>query len=353
MDCCLKKVWGCVLALALFFVFSQFIFPGLVSRLEQTVRDEFQLEKDAVVAVRQGSAFDAVQGRFRFLMLKADAAVIDGLPVEDLLLRSDDVTIDVWRSLTGGDVEITGMGRSFIEFRVAEQPLVDRWAPELASKNLQKPELTLDDGLAKVSAVFSIGPLEPRVAVSGKIEPTGDGEVRFSASNIEIAGADINMSAISSAFKTLDPVVDLGQLQLDVNISKITVDDGYIYIAADSTATGTAASQPADEGNEAELNEQGGLLERFKKISQVDHEERVQQLEQLYEELKQQGVSTAEQVREYAQRQLAGWEDEYHWLLEELNRVVEDQIAALEAGEDKAESDEQNAEQDPDTSGEE
>ncbi len=154
--------------------------------------------------------------------------------------------------------------------------------------------------------------------------------MRFSASNIEIAGADVNMSAISSAFKTLDPVVDLGQLELDVNVSKITVDNGYIYIAADSSATGMAASQSEDAGNEAELSEQGGLLARFKKISQVDQEERAEQLEALYTELKEQGVTTAEQVKEFTQRQLAGWEDEYRWLLQELNQVVESQLSRLD-----------------------
>jgi hypothetical protein len=353
MECCLKKAWGCVsslivLALVLYLVFTFFFVPGMVNKLEQTVRDEFQLDETAVVSIRQGPAFNAIIGRFEFLMLKADVATIDGMAIEDLLLRADDVKVDPWQSLSGRTVEITEIGSSFIEFRVGEQALVDRWAPELATKNLTEPELTLDDGLARVSAIFSIGPLKPRVGVSGKIEPMGDGEVRFTASNVEVAGADINLSVINNAFKTLDPVVDLGQLELDVNVSRIKVDDGYIYLTADSSSTGYIEELPGEDGEEpGDIDQQGGLLERFRQISQAGHEDRMDQLGQLYGEMKEKGVSTAEQVREFTAKHLAGWEDDYRWLLQELNEVVESQLAALDEKEaESADSDSEAGEQD-------
>jgi hypothetical protein len=276
MGCCLRRIWSClvtvvVLLLIGYLGFKFLLIPVVSSKLEQTVRDEFQLDDDAVVVIRQGPALNALRGKFDFLMLKADNAVIDDLPVEDLLVRADAVTVDIWQSLTEQRAEITGLGEGFIEFKVAEEPLAERWADELAKVNLDKPELTLDEGFAKVTALFALGPLKQKITVSGKIEPTAEGEVRFSASGLEVAGAELNLSVLNNAFKTLDPVVDLGQLQLEVDITKVTVDDGFIYVAAESGAGGAAAGADETAGTD-DIEATGGLAERLRKISLVDQQ---------------------------------------------------------------------------------
>lgn len=344
MNCCLKKVWGCVsalivLLLVLFFGVSYFVVPSVVNKLERTVREEFQLDKSSVVAIRQGSPLNAVQGKFDFLMLKADTAEVDHLAVKDLLLRADDVKLDLWSSLTGGKAEITGVGHSFIEFKVGEQALVDRWAPDLAEKHMTEPELSLHDGVADVSVLLGIGPLHTRVTVTGKIEPTGDGQVRLSVTKVSAGGVDVALTAINNAFKTLDPVVDLGKLQLDVNINKVVVEDGYIYIAADSEPPEAIEGHAYESEGTEDIEKQGGLLDRFRQISMVDKQERIEQLKELYGEMKKKGMSTAEQVNEFANKHLAGWKDDYRWLLEELDQVVESQLQTMNKDDSSAKAD--------------
>lgn len=276
---CFGKLFGCLfslLALAALLVAALYlwVFPKLDTIFADSVRREFMLPPSSTVTMTRGTLLDTLQGKVPAMLVEAEEAKIEGLVVEDVTLKAEDVSFDLPLTLATGNAEWKNMSSGRLEFKVSEAALKERWAGELEDRGLKKVEVKLSGGEVSLSGLLDAKIFELRVGAKGKVKVDGTDRIVFEPSALELGGADFGVEQVKSIFAALTPVIDLGSLKLGVGVEKMEPRDGYLFVVArsmqldelsrkmqdkqagaeagDDTAGSKAGDETADEGTDKE-----------------------------------------------------------------------------------------------------
>ncbi len=271
---CINKLLNTLLAIIALLVIAlalawYFLLPKLDVLLADAVRREFILPPTATVLIERGSIFDTLEGQVQRFRVESPEAKLDGVLVNDLKFDAKGIKFDLLRTLTSGKAELKDVANGELEVKVSEASIEQRWAAELESKGLDKVSVKLEDNKVELSGLIDMKIAKLRVGAKGKLAADGSDMIKFKPVEIDLGGANLDVSGIKAAMTGLTPVVDLGQFKVVILIDKLKAEKGFLVI----TARSTSLEEHLGKSAEAKQNER----DRIQHEIQV-HEEELKKL---------------------------------------------------------------------------
>lgn len=309
--------------------------PKLEEILADSIRREFMLPPSSTVVITPGSMLDTLEGEVERLYVEATEAKIDGLVVRNLTLLGEGIHINVLKTIITGQAVFKGITHSEISLQVSEEELENRWRAELSKKGLSDVEVTLGEEIG-IAAVLDLKVTKIKVSAQGVLTIEEGERIRFTVTHLNLGGAEIGLREMEATFSAMSPLIDLGQLKLNVVVDEVRTGDGMLFVSARSRSLKekiVGDQESAQKKREADTISKASdedLLEQMRQLMEVDGEERKQQALAIVEQLKQRGIETGAQLKEFIGQQLGNFEDEYQFVLKELNKLIESQIKSSE-----------------------
>jgi hypothetical protein len=274
MSTCINRLLNTLLSLIALIVIAlalawYFLLPKLDTLLADAVRREFILPPTATVVIERGSIFDTLEGQVQRFRVESPEAKIDGVLVNDLRFDAKGIKFDLVRTLTTGNAELKDVANGELEVKVSEAAIEQRWAAELESKGLDKVAVKLENGKVELSGLIDMKIAKLRVGAKGKLAADGSDMIKFKPTQVDVGGANLDVSGIKAAMTGLTPVVDLGQFKVVILIDKLKAEKGFLIISARSTSL----EEHLAKSEEAKQNER----ERIQHEIQV-HEDELKKL---------------------------------------------------------------------------
>jgi hypothetical protein len=275
---CLNRLLNTLLAIIALVVIAvalawYFLMPRLDTLLADAVRREFILPPTATVIIERGSIFDTAEGQLQRFHVESPEAKIDGVLVNDLRFDAKGIRFDLVKTLTTGNAELKDVAYGELEVKVSEASIEQRWAAELAEKGLDKVNVKLENNKVEVSGLIDIKIAKLRVGAKGKLEVDGSDMIKFKPVEVDLGGANLDVSGIKAAMTGLTPVVDLGQFKVAILVDKLKAEKGYLVISARSTGLSEhlakGEKEKADERARIK-HEKETLQEQLKKLAEEE-----------------------------------------------------------------------------------
>lgn len=275
---CINRLLNTLLAIIALVVIAvalawYFLMPRLDTLLADAVRREFILPPTATVIIERGSIFDTLEGQLQRFHVESPEAKIDGVLVNDLKFDAKGIHFDLVKTLTTGNAELKDVAYGELEVKVSEASIEQRWAAELAEKGLDKVNVKLENNKVEVSGLIDIKIAKLRVGAKGKLEVDGSDMIKFKPVEVDLGGANLDVSGIKAAMTGLTPVVDLGQFKVAILVDKLKAEKGYLIISARSTGLNEhlAKDEKAKADERARIkHEKETLQEQLKKLAEEE-----------------------------------------------------------------------------------
>jgi hypothetical protein len=260
MRCCLRSIFGGIIlgivvivvaAVAAYFL----IYPRIDSALADAVRREYMLPPSAAIKFKHGTLLDTYEGKLQSFQVEAKEAKLEGLLINDVKLYATGIQFDMTRTLITGEAELKKVEHARLKFRVSEQSLADHWSETLASRGIRDVDVDLRDKEIAVSGNIDLKLTKLPVAARGVFEADGSQKIRMKVNELSLGGNKFDPAGISDLVSKLTfgkakldvgeigdvfsksirtPVIDLGDLQMGVDVTRLEPRSGYLYIEAES-----------------------------------------------------------------------------------------------------------------------
>lgn len=281
MRCCLRSiVGGIVLGLVLLAIGAAalyiFAYPRIDSALSDAVRREYMLPPSATIKFQHGTFLETWEGKLRSFRVEANEAKLEGLLINDVKLYATGIQFDMTKTLITGEAELKKVEHARLKFRVSEGSLADHWGEALASRGIRDVDVDLRDQEIAVSGNIDLKVTTVPVAARGVFEVDGTQRIRMKVNELAIGGSKLDPLGISGLIKKLTfgkarldagnigdvfsksirtPVIDLGDLQMGVNVRRLEPRSGYLYVEAESEKPEELAARVRKEKAEKEAAE--------------------------------------------------------------------------------------------------
>ncbi|MDQ3023290.1 MAG: DUF2993 domain-containing protein, partial [bacterium] len=240
MRCCLKSVFsgmllGLLLLAALAFGAYMYAYPKLDTALGDAVRREYMLPPSATIEFEHGTLLDTYQGKIDSFYVAADEAKLEGLVISDVELVSTGIQFDMTRTLITGEAELKKVDHARLKFRVSEDALADRWGETLGSRGIKEVDVELGDKEISVSGRIDLQIASVPVSARGVFEADGAKKIRMKVNEFSFGSTKLGVGQFKELFsKSIrTPVIDLGALQMGVDVKRLEPKNGYLYVEAE------------------------------------------------------------------------------------------------------------------------
>ena len=223
---------GAVILLLVFAV-NGILLPQLNVKLEAAVRREFALAADADVQIHFGSLRQTLRGYVPAFSVLADSAVIDELPVEDLVFEASGIEFNMRGILRGDKAELSDLHSASLRIKVSQDPLQERLGPLIEEEGLLEPKLTIEDDGVKLTARKKNRLLgKMKLSAKGIFIADGSSNVRFQLRDLEVGQLNVGISGLGLDFAKALPVLDMGGFAGDIMVDEVSTSPGYLHVAA-------------------------------------------------------------------------------------------------------------------------
>ncbi|MCB1220987.1 MAG: LmeA family phospholipid-binding protein [Planctomycetales bacterium] len=253
-----------VLALLALAALNWLLLPKVDEELADSVRREFLLPPSSTVVIGRGSLLDTLEGQVDSFYVDSAEAKLDGMLVEDLRFKGRGIRFDLPQVLLSGNAGLSEVQSGELELKVSEDALKQRWGGELEKKGMRDVEIALEDGSVTINGIFDMAFAEVRIGANGRIVADGSTRLKLEVDELQLGGAEIGVKELKAAFSTLTPVVDLDQFRVAIEVDKLEMHDGYVFVQARSRALDEVSTEAAGD-SELDKREQE-LLDELERV---------------------------------------------------------------------------------------
>jgi hypothetical protein len=232
-----------------------FLYPRIDSALGDAVRREYMLPPSATIKFEHGTFLDTWQGKLKSFLVEADEAKLEGLVINQVKLFATGIQFDMTKTLITGEAELKKVDHARLKFRVSEESLANHWADSLASRGVRDLDVDLRDSEIAVAGKIDLKLTTVPVSARGVFEVDGTQKIRMKVNEVSIGSSKLDPTGISGLIRKLTfgkakldvgsigdvfsksirtPVLDLGDLQMGVNVRRLEPHSGYLYVEAES-----------------------------------------------------------------------------------------------------------------------
>jgi len=294
MRCCLRSIVSGILVGVLLIALLAvgvyvYFYPRLDSALADAVRREYLLPPSATIKFKHGTLLDTYQGKIQSFLVESKEAKLEGLLINDVQLVATGIQFDLTRTFITGEAELKNVDHAQLKFRVSEDSLEQHWADTLSRRGISSVDVDLHGKEITVSGVVDLKLATVPVSARGNFEVDGSQAIRMKVSQVSLGSNTFGLGKLSDIFsKTIrTPVLDLGDLQLGVNVKRLEPRNGYLYVEAESEGLDDLAkAMKAEKAPEPPVSKSTDTLQKDTKKVEDTVKDAARGIEDLGQKLK-------------------------------------------------------------------
>ncbi|MBI3922597.1 MAG: DUF2993 domain-containing protein [Armatimonadetes bacterium] len=234
----LSTVRGTVLLSALWFSpdrgYAESKGDRVLHALEQHVRARISNPENPKAAeikiVPYDSEASTAKGRFKTIIVRSSPAKIKHVPIEEINLRADDVTIDVDQLLKKDDLDTKKSGKTTVEGTVSADNLNALFAGGKATHDMNL-KARFEDGKVKISGYWKLFMFKGPIQTVGRLILTKKNTLDFEMDSLKINNREAPKSVKDQFMERLNPVVQFDDIPFRPKITTLTFKGDKVFVS--------------------------------------------------------------------------------------------------------------------------
>ncbi len=214
-------------ALAVVVILAVALAPTILSwRLRTSIAQSFA-DSPRVRTQVEAPPWAIVTGRLDQVTVEVRQAHVGQLPVEQMVLRLREVTVDPVRLLRGTSA-VTRVGRGEGEVLLAQKDVETFLA---STKGVQRAVVRLDAGIVTIEGDVRLGGIDLRVRMEGRLVVASPTTVDLYVQTLTVSGVQIPREIGGVLVSSLNPLIALDAMPVPVRIESVAVEGGQVRMS--------------------------------------------------------------------------------------------------------------------------